>query len=341
MGIDSAVTHRNEQDLPVPVVSVIVPAFRAARYIGAALDSVLTQTFTPLEIIVINDASPDTPELEGALERFSGRVRYLKRDTNGGPGAARNTGIAAARGEYLAFLDADDYWDPDYVAEQMAFLARHPDVSLVYSDASWFEEGSGTIVGTLMTQAPSQGEPTFDSLLRQDCTIGTSAVVVRRQAVTDAGLFDPDIGNHSEDFDLYLRIAKSGARLAYQRKLLVHHRLHPQSLTAESLHIQQGALRVLAKVAARTDLTREQRDSLARTMARIEADLNLGQARAALRRGDFAGALERVSAGHAFYRTWKLKTIMVALRLFPGVLLRIHRLREIASAWRTRGVSSA
>jgi glycosyltransferase involved in cell wall biosynthesis len=335
------VTRRNEHDLPVPVVSVIVPAFRAARYIGAALDSVIGQTFTPLEIIVINDASPDTRELEEALERFTGRVRYLKREKNGGPGAARNTGIVAARGEYLAFLDADDYWEPDYVAEQIAFLTRHPDVSLVYSDANWFEEGSGRVVGTLMTQAPSRGEPTFDSLLRQDCTIGTSAVIVRRQAVLDAGLFDADIGNHSEDFDLYLRIAKSGARLAYQRKLLVHHRLHPQSLTAESVHIQQGALRVLRKVAGRNDLTPGQRESLTRTSARIEADFNLGQAREALRHGDFPAALERVNAGHAFYKTWKLKAIIVALRLFPGVLLRMHRLREFASTRRARGVSSA
>jgi GT2 family glycosyltransferase len=339
--MESTVTQRIEGDTAVPLVSVIIPAFRAARYIGVALDSVLEQTFTPLEIIVINDASPDTHELERALERFSGRVRYLKRETNGGPGAARNTGIVAARGEYLAFLDADDYWDPVYVAEQMSFLAVHPGVSLVYSDASWFEDGSGKVVGTLMTQAPSRGEPTFDSLLRQDCTIGTSAVVVRRQAVLDAGLFDPDIGNHSEDFDLYLRIAKSGARLAYQRKLLVHHRLHPESLTAESLHIQQGAMRVLRKVAGRSDLTPEQRGWLTRTSARIEADFNLGQARAALRRGDFATALEHVNAGHAFYQTWKLKIVIVALRLFPGVLLRIHRLRELASARRARRVSSA
>src|SRR5918993_11985 len=197
-----------------PRVTVVIPAFRAANYIAEALDSVCAQTFTDFEIVVVNDVSPDTEELEQVLTRYRERVKYLKRDRNGGPGAARNTGILAARGEYVAFLDADDYWDPAFLAEQMAFFDRHPDVSLVYSDASWFLEGSRVVVGTLMTQAPSRGEPTFERLTRQECTVGTSAVVVRRDAVINAGLFDADIGNYSEDFDLYLRIAKSGARLA-------------------------------------------------------------------------------------------------------------------------------
>ena len=324
----------------VPRVSVIIPAFRAANYIAEALDSVLQQSFTDLEVIVVNDASPDTGELEAALTRFGSRVIYLKREINGGPGVARNTGILAAHGEYLAFLDADDYWDREFLAEQMTYLARHPDISLVYSDAHWFVEGSREVIGTLMTVMPSRGEPTFDSLVRQDCTIGTSAVVVRRQAVIDAGLFDPEIGNYSEDFDLYLRLAKSGARLAYQRKLLVHHRVHPSSLSAQSAEIQKGAVRVLRKISARPDLTREQRESIARTIAKLDADRSLEQARVALEHGNYIEALERVTAGHAFYRSWKLKIVMLALRLFPGMLQRLHRLRDAAAARRARRVFS-
>jgi cellulose synthase/poly-beta-1,6-N-acetylglucosamine synthase-like glycosyltransferase len=237
----------------------------------------------------------------------------------------------------VAFLDADDYWDPTFLAEQMAFFERHPDVSLVYSDASWFLDDSRAVVGTLMTQAPSRGEPTFERLTRQECTIGTSAVVVRREAVVNAGLFDPDIGNHSEDFDLYLRIAKSGARLAYQRKLLVHHRIHPESLSAESLQLQQGALRVLRKTAGRADLTTAHREDIARTAARIEAEFNLRRARMALTRRDFREALQATEAAHAFYRTWKVKAIMVGLRLFPGLLLRIDRFREPSARRRALG----
>ena len=318
-----------------PAVSVVLPAYRAAKYIADALDSVLAQTFTDVEAIVVNDASPDTAELERVLSRYDARVTYVVRDTNGGPGAARNTGILAARGEYLAFLDADDYWDANFLAEQMSFLARHPDISLVYSDARWFQHGSGATVGTLMSLAPSSGDPTFEAILRLQCTVGTSAVVVRRQAVLDAGLFDPAIGNHSEDFDLYLRLAKSGARLAYQRKILVHHRVHEESLMAQPLQMHQGALRVLRKTAARPDLTAAERTAVAATSAQIEAEFNLRRARLALERRDFAEALDAVSAAQAFYRTRKLKIIRLALRLFPGLVLQLHRWR--AAAWRWQG----
>jgi glycosyltransferase involved in cell wall biosynthesis len=326
---------------PSPAVSVVIPAYRAARYIGEALDSVLAQTFSNLEAIVVNDASPDSAELERVLSRYDERVRYIARAVNGGPGAARNTGILAAAGEYLAFLDADDYWEPDFLSEQLAFLAQRPEVSLVYSDARWFVEGTGETIGSLMSKNPSDGEPTFEALVRQQCTVGTSAVVVRRAAVIAAGLFDPEIGNHSEDFDLYLRIAKSGARLGYHRKVLVHHRVHAESLTAQTTQLHQGALRVLRKTARRPDLTAQERAAVVRTSARIAAEFNLQRARLALERRDFPEALDAVGAAHAFYRTWKLKTIMLALRVFPRLVLRLHRFRAAAWRWQGRQAVSA
>jgi glycosyltransferase involved in cell wall biosynthesis len=304
-----------------------MPAFRAAKYIGEALDSVLAQTFPNHEIIVINDVSPDTDELEKVLEGYRGRVVYLKREKNGGPGAARNTGILAARGQYIAFLDADDYWDKSFLSEQLTFMEQHTDVSLVYSDAVCFMEGSRKVIGTFMATVPSIGEPTFDSMLGRECTVGTSSVLARRQTILDAGLFDPDIGNYSEDFDLYLRIAKSGARLAYQRKLLVHHRVHTESLTSDALQLPQGALRVLRKITERENLTPAQQSIITKTSARIQADFDLQIAQIALTRGEFAEALRGVSSAHAFYRTWKLKIIMLALRVFPNFLLRVHKLR--------------
>jgi hypothetical protein len=149
---------------------------------------------------------------------------------------------------------------------------------------------------------------------------------VRRQAVLDAGLFDPAIGNYSEDFDLYLRLTKSGARVGYHRALLVHHRVHAESLTAEPARLLQGVLRVLDKTAKRPDLSDPQREALATTGTRIAAELAHLQARLALSRGDFAFALQNASAAHAYYRTWKLKAIVLALRLFPAQLRHIHRL---------------
>src|SRR5262245_5066977 len=91
-----------------PDVSVIIPAYRAAADIGVALDSILAQTFSSYEVIVVNDGSPDTPELLAALAPYTSRIRYIQLAANRGAAVARNAGIRAARGRYVAFLDADD-----------------------------------------------------------------------------------------------------------------------------------------------------------------------------------------------------------------------------------------
>src|SRR5262245_30917070 len=117
----------NLRDHRTPSVSVIIPAFRAAKYIGETLRSVLAQTFKDYEIIVVNDGSPDAVELESALEPFRDQIVYLVQ-LNFGAGAARNTGIRAARGKFLAFVDADDSWEPLFLEEQMSFLKEHPEI---------------------------------------------------------------------------------------------------------------------------------------------------------------------------------------------------------------------
>src|ERR1700742_1301469 len=116
-----------------PKVSVIMPAYRVAEYIGVALDSILAQTLDDYEIIVVNDGSPDGQELEQGLAVYHKHIVYIEKP-NAGPSAARNTAIRHARGEFLAFLDADDYWEPDFLARQIAFFDRYPDIDMVYCD---------------------------------------------------------------------------------------------------------------------------------------------------------------------------------------------------------------
>ena len=98
----------------MPRVSIIIPAYNVASYIGETLASVFAQTFTNYEVIVINDGSPDTEELERALEPYFNRISYLKQE-NLGAGAARNVGLRAAKGEFIAFLDADDLYHPERI----------------------------------------------------------------------------------------------------------------------------------------------------------------------------------------------------------------------------------
>src|SRR5262245_50161993 len=106
---------------PTPTVSVIVPAYNVAGYISETLDSVFAQTFGDLEVIVINDGSPDSQGLEIALAPYLDRIVYIKQP-NKGAAAARNTGIEAARGEIVAFLDGDDVWLPNYLELQVRVL---------------------------------------------------------------------------------------------------------------------------------------------------------------------------------------------------------------------------
>src|SRR5262249_22113459 len=142
-----------------PAVSVIIPAYRASADIAVALDSVFAQTFPHHETIVVNDGSPDTPELEKALEPYRERIHYIVQP-NLGAGAARNTGIRASKGRFLAFLDADDRWTPDFLERQLAYFDTHATSDLVYSDA--LLSGESILAGRrFMDTAPSEGEVTL------------------------------------------------------------------------------------------------------------------------------------------------------------------------------------
>ncbi len=122
----------------VPLVSVAIPLYRCAATIGETLDSVLAQSYPNLEIIVVDDGSPD--DSSAVLRRFEGRVRYI-RQPNGGVGSARNRGLSEARGEYIALLDCDDLCEPDRIAIQVSYLQQNPDVLLCSSDFTFFGEG--------------------------------------------------------------------------------------------------------------------------------------------------------------------------------------------------------
>jgi len=168
-------------------VTVIIPVYRAT-FLDAALASVMSQHRPPEEIIVIDDGSPDQDAIDRALARWPGRITAL-RQASGGAGAARNAGLAAARTEWAAFLDADDWWLPDFLGSQMAYLARHRGIDLVWTDATL--AGDTPAAGrTFMSMCPSSGAVTLESLLAQTCNVLTSAVVARRTLLMACGAFD-------------------------------------------------------------------------------------------------------------------------------------------------------
>ncbi len=185
-----------------PHVSVVIPAYNAADSIGGALASVFAQTFKEVEVIVVDDGSTDGTA--AVVEAMGGRVTLI-RQVNGGPGAARNTGIRASRGPLIAFLDADDCWLPHKIEAQVAYFRVHPQTGLLHAATTGrAEDAAGPRVFDTHPRPPRH---VFCDLFHTDYDIATLTVMVRRDVLDTVGLFDERREVHVEDWDLWLRIA--------------------------------------------------------------------------------------------------------------------------------------
>ncbi len=185
-------------------VSVVIPAYRAARTIGRAIDSLLKQTRRPNEILVIDDGSPDN--LAVALAPYGERVRWV-RQANGGAASARNHGLDLAKGELIAFLDADDYWEPDKLERQLLVVDRHPEVGLIA--AHYYVEFPGQPRSLNHPPLPHHRDRPLcvggSEILAVARKIWTSTVLLRRAALGE-DRFDTTLKT-AEDVDLWLRLA--------------------------------------------------------------------------------------------------------------------------------------
>lgn len=307
-----------------PLVSVIIPAYNVAEFIGEALDSVLAQTFTDYEIIVINDGSPDTEALERALAPYMSRIVYLKQE-NRGVSAARNSGIVAARGPLLAFLDGDDTWLPNYLEVQVARIQADPTIDVLYPNVMMFGDSSES-GEDFMAICPSSGEVTFERLLSQECNVSNCSIA-RRDTIISAGLFDEELRS-VEDFDLWLRVIKQGGRIAYHRDVLARYRRRPGSLTADPVWLSRHVLQVLEKVKQTMTLTALERQTVDFHEKRFQALLSLHRGKRAFFLGDTAGAIRGLTEANRFFRNRKTSFTVMMLRIAPRLLLRAYDLRD-------------
>jgi GT2 family glycosyltransferase len=262
-----------------PLVSVVIAAYNAARHIAEALDSVFAQTYANYEVIVVNDGSPDTEQLESALAPYRDRIRYF-REKHRGVSGARNVGIHEARGTIYSQLDADDKWEPDYLEYHVSFLANHHDIDLVYPNALIFGNRDGHGMD-FMSVSPSEGEPTLEALLTLRCVVMTS-VTARIEAVRAVGAYDEEL-THCEDFDLWARMAYAGSRLAYHRRQLVHYRRSSTSLSSNHERMVESQLRVMEKMRRDMRLAPAQQQALEDGERQCRMERSLIRARTALR----------------------------------------------------------
>ena len=313
----------------MPKVSVIIPAYNVAPYIGETLDSVFAQTLADYEVIVINDGSPDTEELEGVLEPYLNRINYIKQG-NRGASAARNAGLRAAGGEFVAFLDADDLWLPNYLDEQIK-LMRERNCDLVCADAEVFSDGSHqekTYMESLMPDAPLTGDTTFLGLLSGEQSLITSGVMVRCERVFEVGLFDEALRN-SQDFDLWLRLARHGALMAYQRRVLLRYRSRNNSLSGDEVNVHRRELRVLDKVERSYDLSPTERAEVVSVIERRRAVLEFELGKLYLAQGEFSRARESFGKANSLRRSVRTRVAVWSSRIAPRLMqaLYVRRLR--------------
>jgi len=242
----------------VPRVSVIIPTFNRAAWVAEAVASVVAQSFRDFELIVVDDGSTDTT-LE-ALVRWEDKIQVLRRARRRGVSAARNLGVAAARGEWLAFLDSDDLWLPDKLARQLEYLKENPGLRLCQTEEVWVR--NGVRVNPPETHLKVGGEIFLPSLSR--CLVSPSAAMMQRKLFEELGGFDEDLPA-AEDYDLWLRVAWR----------------HPVGLVPEALVIKRGGhadqlsrqwgldrwrIQVLVKLLKETGLPVHHREAARRTL---------------------------------------------------------------------------
>ena len=237
----------------MPTVSVIIPTYNTERFIGEAIRSVLQQTYTDFELIIIDDGSTDTTR--AVLDPFlaDARVRYVYQENQGLPGA-RNTGIRESRGAFIAFLDADDLWTPEKLAQQVAAFQMHPEVSIVYCNYTNIDEhGNDMPFDTLKTR---RHNTLYEDLLYDNVVAGSgSAVLIRAECFHSVGLFDEHLVA-CEDLDMWRRLA-----LDYQFLLLepvmVQIRVHRANMQGNLDRMAKGLMQNLQNM--RLDVPRAYR----------------------------------------------------------------------------------
>lgn len=226
--------------MSLPTISVIMPAYNAERYIGQALNSVYAQDYeqTRLDVIVVDDGSTDgTVDIIG---RYEERLRCI-RQPNRGPAAARNTALAAARGDFVAFLDADDLWHPRKLSLQMSAFKAIPDLEL-----------SICHVRNVWTGHPNEAE---SQILRRykavlNAGIIMQSVLIPRRIMNEIGFFDPSF-RFGEDTDWFVRAHQSRRRTSLTSMVLGYRRVHLNNMTVDFPPLARETMFKVIQAAAR------------------------------------------------------------------------------------------
>ena len=271
-------------------VSLIIATFNHARFLGAAIDSALAQTLGAVDVVVVDDGSTD--DTPAVLARYAGRVRVL-RQPNRGLAAARNAGLAAARGTYVAFLDADDVMAPTKLAAQLEMLERSPTIGWTYCDV--LIETVATRTTVTASERFGYGARALDGWLFPELIHGNFipaiAPMIRRTALDAAGGFDERL-TALEDWDMWLRLSLI-AEARYTPAVLVTYRIRPGGMSEDRARMDRNRFCVLDKINRTRPVALE---SLGNAGRRIIADTHNWLGKEAYASGDWSEARRRFAA---------------------------------------------
>jgi glycosyltransferase involved in cell wall biosynthesis len=310
---------------PVPTFSVVIPAYEAAEYVTAAVESALDQTRPALEVIVSDDGSTDA--LDAVLTPYSGRVG-LVRGPQQGPPAARNRGFRAAVGDFVVNLDADDMFHPTRLEALGDLASARPDLDILTTDAYYVHAGER------LRRCYWEGWPFYTRDQRRRIlqrNFLTSEAAVRRTRFLEIGGFDEEIV-WCDDWDFWLRLLLDGSLAGCVDEPLADKTVREGNVSARRLDVLRASIQLLEKAQASTALDPSERDTLALTIAEQRREFERFEIQAALVRGE-AGVRRRafaVARRRDHLPGTRLK--MFASALLPGFSRRLLRRRQ-AREW--------
>jgi len=212
------------------LISAIIPAYNAEKYLSQAIDSVLAQTYRPIEIVVTDDGSTDST---AAIARSYPEVRYVHQP-NQGPPVARNAGLANSAGEMIAFLDADDYWPPHYLMAQSEYLAQQGELGCVVGRfQNFLEDGI------------EKPDWVADSMLQEDAvSLGLQASLIHRWVFDQVGAFNVRY-RIADDVEWFFRVREAGIPIGFTSSITVCRRIHNANISQDQRAVVRATIRIL------------------------------------------------------------------------------------------------
>ena len=264
-------------------VSVVIPTHNYGRFISNSIKSALRQTHPPLEVIIVDDGSSDATE--AIVREFGNRVNYL-RQNNTGVCAARNRGVAESSGEFIAFLDADDYWEPSKIEKQLAKFEEDPEIGLVHCGMREFDSATGETIAVHLDG--DEGWVAKDiALWERPVVIGPGgSIMVRREVFDRVGRFDERLKN-GEDWEFCFRVAQK-YKIGFVREPLVNYRNHGSNATKNIREMERSTLMAWDKVFSTDDM------NIRKLRRRSYGNLHKVLAGSYLHNGEYGGFLRNV-----------------------------------------------